>query len=157
MSKVLKIGRELKLFESDREKREKFQVISEDYDDFRYQKEIVAVLENIGFENALVEHMNKHLAMNTSLKRLKRYVAGDEQHLGDSSGCSSHASFSNSSVSQLSHGIVVSDIETQENGRRFLSVTKPSKQKAPNSRKGTQSARPTSKFSTRSVHVSPKK
>lgn len=57
---VLKLARDLSLFESDPARQEKFGMIYEKENDLNYQRQIFAVLEHIDLQGAIVGHTNAH-------------------------------------------------------------------------------------------------
>ena len=51
-----------------------FDTINENLDDYKYQKEIVEVLENLDVKTVIIDHMNKHLGIMNNSMKLKKYL-----------------------------------------------------------------------------------
>ena len=51
-----------------------FDTINENLDDYKYQKEIVEVLENLDVKTVIIDHMNKHLGIFNNSKKLKKHL-----------------------------------------------------------------------------------
>ena len=73
---VLKLARDLKLFEEDSDKKEKFEEICEKEDDLSYQKQVRFLLDHIGLQDTILAHVNRHHGMVEGLTRIK-------ENLGD--------------------------------------------------------------------------
>ena len=58
----MKMIRDLKLFENDKEKQKMFEILNESDDDLQYQRQVQVILDRIQLQDAINDHVNKHFS-----------------------------------------------------------------------------------------------